>query len=71
MVPQEGLEPPLPCENQILSLARLPVPPLGPKLAKRRIIAATLRGSTAHALVIVLHCRRGSEGAFLASRRRF
>lgn len=29
MVPQEGLEPPLPCENQILSLARLPVPPLG------------------------------------------
>ena len=31
MVPQEGLEPPLPCENQILSLARLPVPPLGPE----------------------------------------
>ena len=29
MVPQEGLEPPHPCEYQILSLARLPVPPLG------------------------------------------
>jgi hypothetical protein len=27
MVPAEGLEPPLPCENQILSLARLPIPP--------------------------------------------
>jgi hypothetical protein len=24
LVPVEGLEPPLPCENQILSLARLP-----------------------------------------------
>src|SRR5262245_23215021 len=30
VVPQEGLEPPHPCEYQILSLARLPVPPLGP-----------------------------------------
>src|SRR6185295_14921288 len=30
LVPQEGLEPPHPCEYQILSLARLPVPPLGP-----------------------------------------
>src|SRR5215470_6739544 len=29
LVPQEGLEPPHPCEYQILSLARLPVPPLG------------------------------------------
>ena len=29
VVPQEGLEPPHPCEYQILSLARLPVPPLG------------------------------------------
>ena len=27
MVPAEGLEPTLPCENQILSLARLPIPP--------------------------------------------
>src|SRR5690348_5576131 len=37
MVPQEGLEPPHPCEYQILSLARLPVPPLGPTrgLARR------------------------------------
>ena len=30
VVPQEGLEPPHPREYQILSLARLPVPPLGP-----------------------------------------
>ena len=29
LVPQEGLEPPHPREYQILSLARLPVPPLG------------------------------------------
>ena len=28
MVPQEGLEPPHPREYQILSLARLPIPPL-------------------------------------------
>src|SRR5262249_52513709 len=28
---QEGLEPPRPCEHQILSLTRLPVPPLGPE----------------------------------------
>ena len=26
-VPVEGLEPPLPCGNQILNLARLPIPP--------------------------------------------
>ena len=39
VVPQEGLEPPHPCEYQILSLARLPVPPLGP--------AATARGADA------------------------
>jgi hypothetical protein len=29
MVPERGLEPPLPCENQLLKLARLPIPPLG------------------------------------------
>ena len=29
MVPERGLEPPLPCENQVLNLARLPVPPFG------------------------------------------
>lgn len=28
MVGEEGIEPSLPCENQILSLARLPIPPL-------------------------------------------
>lgn len=28
-VPRGGIEPPLPCENQILSLARLPIPPSG------------------------------------------
>jgi hypothetical protein len=28
LVGEEGLEPSLPCENQILSLARLPIPPL-------------------------------------------
>jgi hypothetical protein len=34
LVPQEGIEPPLPYENQILNLARLPVPPLGHTGAK-------------------------------------
>ena len=28
-VPTKGIEPSLPCENQILSLARLPIPPYG------------------------------------------
>ena len=28
-VPRTGIEPALPCDNQILSLARLPVPPSG------------------------------------------
>jgi hypothetical protein len=31
LVPERGLEPPLPCENQVLNLARLPVPPFGHK----------------------------------------
>lgn len=30
-VPRTGIEPALPCENQILSLARLPIPPSGLK----------------------------------------
>src|SRR3984957_17664705 len=29
LVPERGLEPPLPCENQLLKLARLPIPPFG------------------------------------------
>ena len=29
MVPGTGIEPALPCDNQILSLTRLPVPPSG------------------------------------------
>jgi hypothetical protein len=29
LVPERGLEPPLPCENQVLNLARLPIPPFG------------------------------------------
>ena len=33
-MPQEGLEPPHPCEYQILSLARLPVPPLGLRMCQ-------------------------------------
>jgi hypothetical protein len=36
MVPERGLEPPLPCENQLLKLARLPIPPLGHKRGKTR-----------------------------------
>ncbi len=31
-VPRTGIEPALPCDNQILSLARLPVPPSGPQI---------------------------------------
>ena len=30
VVPTKGIEPSLSCENQILSLARLPIPPHGP-----------------------------------------
>jgi hypothetical protein len=30
LVPGTGIEPALPCDNQILSLTRLPVPPSGP-----------------------------------------
>lgn len=29
LVPEEGFEPPLPCENYDLNVARLPVPPFG------------------------------------------
>jgi hypothetical protein len=29
LVPERGLEPPLPCGNQVLNLARLPIPPFG------------------------------------------
>ena len=35
MVPPEGLEPPLRCQKQILSLPRLPIPPWGRTSAKR------------------------------------
>lgn len=34
VVPRTGIEPALPCDNQILSLARLPVPPSGLFLLK-------------------------------------
>src|SRR5262245_50050164 len=50
LVPQEGLEPPRPCEHLILSQTRLPVPPLGlcTSTARRIIVtepeASTLRG---------------------------
>ena len=32
VVPTKGIEPSLSCENQILSLARLPIPPHGLKV---------------------------------------
>jgi hypothetical protein len=32
LVPERGLEPPLPCENCDLNAARLPIPPFGHKL---------------------------------------
>lgn len=35
MVPGEGIEPPHPCEYEILSLARLPVPPSGLRFNQR------------------------------------
>jgi hypothetical protein len=43
MVPERGLEPPLPCENQVLNLARLPVPPFGHKcgISEQFIVPAT------------------------------
>ena len=35
-VPEEGVEPPLSCENMTLNHARLPVPPLGQRLVLSR-----------------------------------
>jgi hypothetical protein len=35
-VPRTGIEPALPCDNQILSLARLPIPPSGQTLTLLR-----------------------------------
>ena len=32
LVPERGLEPPLPCENCDLNAARLPIPPFGHRL---------------------------------------
>ncbi len=43
MVGEEGLEPSLPCENQILSLARLPIPPLAHVLIVTRIASTNNR----------------------------
>ena len=37
-VPRTGIEPALSCENQILSLARLPIPPSGHLAYKREAI---------------------------------
>ncbi len=48
MVPEEGLEPTQPCGYQILSLARLPIPPLRQvKGAKQRTIMYMGRGDAA------------------------
>ena len=46
MVPERGLEPPLPCGNQVLNLARLPIPPFGhskKKAASQNILRAGYR----------------------------
>ena len=42
-VPRTGIEPALPCDNQILSLARLPVPPSGPgcKYIEKQVFVKT------------------------------
>ena len=39
-VPRTGIEPALPCDNQILSLARLPVPPSGQYYSDKQVIQA-------------------------------
>ena len=39
-VPRTGIEPALPCDNQILSLARLPVPPSGHYYSDKQVILA-------------------------------
>ncbi len=36
LVPERGLEPPLPCENCDLNAARLPIPPFGHKCGLTR-----------------------------------
>jgi hypothetical protein len=46
VVPQEGLEPPHPCEYQILSLARLPVPPLGLRMCSSSADGPAGKGRT-------------------------
>ena len=55
MVPEEGIEPSLPCENRILNPARLPIPPLRQPM-KRRSIAFG---------VLAAQCVAGSAGAVL------
>jgi hypothetical protein len=41
LVPRRGLEPPLPCENYDLNVARLPIPPSGHGVGRRGCIGQT------------------------------
>jgi hypothetical protein len=43
LVPGEGIEPPRPCGHEILSLARLPVPPSGHRSDILPLVAFNLR----------------------------
>lgn len=54
LVPERGLEPPLPCENQVLNLARLPVPPFGHNCGKAKQFHCARR---------LLLCQRGAESS--------
>jgi hypothetical protein len=63
LVPERGLEPPLPCENQVLNLARLPVPPFGHKCGMRSkfILPATFCFVNASAQSLPTLAKRAGE----------
>ena len=72
MVPERGLEPPLPCENQVLNLARLPVPPFGhcfdstlfaPLSATNAIQLIQLTNSSINRLSARIYAEPGAPGS--------
>src|SRR3984893_18490784 len=56
LVPERGLEPPLPCENQVLNLARLPIPPFGHMYHAWIAIQRLLHWSSARVMRLFSFC---------------
>ena len=62
-VPRTGIEPALPCDNQILSLARLPIPPSGLFRMQRQ----TTDGRTAYCFCLLPLFYRGDANLSILS----